>query len=61
MLAQEAREVDNTGTIANADRFENYRKVQRERQERQEALAAQGLATLKLEFRGKSKNDSFTF
>lgn len=41
LLAEEAREVDNTGTIATADRFENYRKLERERQEKREALAAQ--------------------
>jgi len=43
LLAQEAREVDNTGTIASEDRFENYRKTEREKQERRQAAAAQGL------------------
>ncbi|CAF3608097.1 unnamed protein product [Rotaria sordida] len=40
-LAKEAREVDNTGTIANEDRFENYRKLEREKQERRQAATAQ--------------------
>lgn len=43
LLAQEAREVDNTGTIASEDRFENYRKIEREKQERRQIAAAQGL------------------
>lgn len=44
LLAQEAREVDNTGTIASDDRFENYRKIQQQKDERRrqaaEAMAA---------------------
>ncbi len=43
LLALEAREVDNTGTIANDDRFENYRKIEREKQGKRQAAAAQGL------------------
>lgn len=42
LLAQEAREADNTGTIASEDRFENYRRIEREKQERRQAAAAQG-------------------
>jgi hypothetical protein len=45
-LAQEAREVDNTGTIASDDRFENYRRIEREKQERRRAAAAQGLKNI---------------
>ncbi|CAF4628457.1 unnamed protein product, partial [Rotaria sp. Silwood1] len=41
LLAKEAREVDNTGTIATEDRFENYRKLEREKQQRREVAAAQ--------------------
>jgi len=41
LLALEAREVDNTGTIASEDRFENYRKLEHEKQERRQAAAAQ--------------------
>lgn len=43
LLAQEAREADNSGTVATEDRFENFRKVQRERDERRQAVAAQSL------------------
>ncbi|CAF4266842.1 unnamed protein product, partial [Rotaria magnacalcarata] len=42
LLANEAREVDNTGTIATDDRFDNFRKLEREKQERRQAAAAQG-------------------
>lgn len=42
LLALEAREVDNTGTIATEDRFENYRRIEREKQERRQLAAAQG-------------------
>ncbi|CAF4968985.1 unnamed protein product, partial [Rotaria socialis] len=35
------REVDNTGTIATDDRFDNFRKLEREKQERRQAAAAQ--------------------
>lgn len=41
LLAQEARESDNTGTVASEDRFEGYRKVEREKQDRRQAAAAQ--------------------
>ncbi|CAF2583714.1 unnamed protein product [Rotaria sp. Silwood2] len=41
LLAKQAREVDNTGTIATEDRFENYRKIEREKQQRREVAAAQ--------------------
>ncbi|CAF3938445.1 unnamed protein product [Rotaria magnacalcarata] len=41
LLANEAREVDNTGTIATDDRFDNFRKLEREKQERRQAAAAQ--------------------
>lgn len=40
LLAKEAREVDNTGTVATEDRFENIRKIQREKEERRQAVAA---------------------
>ena len=43
LLAQEAREVDNTGTVATEDRFENFRKLQREKEERRQVAAAQSL------------------
>ena len=43
LLAQEAREADNSGTVATEDRFENFRKVQRERDDRRQAVAAQSL------------------
>jgi aspartate aminotransferase-like enzyme len=49
LLAQEAREADNTGTIATDDRFDNYRKVEREKQERRQVVAAQGLKKNKKE------------
>ena len=39
LLANQPCEVDNTGTIANEDRFENYCRIERERRE---AIAAQG-------------------
>lgn len=39
-LAREAREVDNTGTIATDDRFESIRRIQREKEERRKAVAA---------------------
>ena len=42
LLAQEAREADNTGTIATEDRFDGYRRIERERQERRQVAAAQG-------------------
>jgi hypothetical protein len=45
LLAQEAREVDNTGTIASEDRFENYRRIEQEKQERRRAAAAQAALT----------------
>ena len=40
LLAQEAREADNTGTIASEDRFDSYRKLQREKDDRRRELAA---------------------
>ena len=43
LLAQEAREVDNTGTIASEDRFENYRRIEQEKQAKRKAAAEQGL------------------
>ena len=49
LLALEASEVDNTGTVATEDRFENFRKSQREKEDRRQAAAAQGLSETILE------------
>lgn len=43
LLALEAREADNTGTVATEDRFENYRRTEQEKHERRQAAAAQGM------------------
>ena len=43
-MAREAREADNTGTIATEDRFESLRRIQREKEERRQAAAAAAAA-----------------
>ena len=53
LLAREAREVDNTGTIASDDRFENYRKTEREKQQRRQVAAAQGWKNIFIIFKIK--------
>lgn len=53
---QEAREADNTGTIATEDRFENYRKLQQEKERKRQAAAALGLFWKRLKMT-KDKNE----